>query len=257
MIYKLNKVIVLFVSILLLGSCASRKDIIYLQDIEGDIKTETSYQVPTFKVDDRITINVSSLNPEAAKPYNLYITSFNTGGVAATSQQQQQSYLVDAKGEISFPQLGKLKVMGLTRIDLENDLETRLKPFLPDVKVNVQLVNFTISVLGEVRNSGQFIVNRDKINILQAIGLAGDLTIHGKRQDVKLLREVNGKMETYVIDLTKKDFLSSPYFYLKQNDILYISPNKPRVNASAASPTAQYIISATGLLITIISILTR
>ena len=253
-------------SLLTLGviSCASRKDIIYLQDVND--KTEQSnvlemdsvhFNPLTIKPDDRLTINISSINPEAARPFNLYISAFNTGGVTASGQQQQQSYLVDKDGCISFPQLGDLKVAGFTRVELEKHLEKKIKPFLPDVKANVQLVNFRISILGEVKTPGEFIVNRDKISVLQALGLAGDLTIHGKREDIKLIREENGKLTYYNIDLRSKDMVSAPSFYLQQNDVLYVAPNKPQVNASASSPTASYIISATGLLITIISILTR
>ncbi|MGY5354876.1 polysaccharide biosynthesis/export family protein [Wenyingzhuangia sp. IMCC45467] len=249
---------------LLMVSCASRKDIVYLQDIQqGDgsanpveIK-EVTFSAPTFKPDDRITINISSINPEAARPFNLTITAFNTGSVSANGQQQQQSYLVDREGCISFPQLGRLVVTGKTRVGLEQYLEKKLKPFLPDVKANVQLVNFRVSVLGEVNKPGDYTINRDKISILQAIGLAGDLTIHGKRNDIKLIRENGDKLEYYNLDLTSKKIMNSPTFYLRQNDILYIEPNKPKVNASISSPTNSYIISATGLLITIISLLTR
>lgn len=254
---KILKYIKLVLLIFFVVSCASRKDVIYLQDLSGNLNKEIKFIAPVFNIDDRLTINISSINPEAARPFNLYITSFNTGGVNAVGNQQQQSYLVDQNGEISFPQLGKLKVSGKTRIELESFLEEKLKPFLPDVKANVQLVNFRISVLGEVKKPGEFIVNRDKISILQAIGLAGDLTIHGKRDTIKVLRNENGKITNYNIDLRSSDFFNSPAYYLKQNDVVYVSPNKPQVNASASSPTASYIISATGLVITILSILTR
>ncbi|NIJ44324.1 polysaccharide export outer membrane protein [Wenyingzhuangia heitensis] len=247
---------------LLIVSCASRRDVIYLQDLKEGNNQDTevfknSFSAPKFKTDDRLTINVSSINPEAARPFNLSVASFNTGGVQATSQQQQQSYLVDQKGDINFPQLGKINVLGQTRISLEVFLEKKIKPFLPDVKVNVQLVNFRVSILGEVKTPGEYIINRDKISILQVIALAGDLTIHGKRDDIKLIREEQGGIKHYNIDLRSKDVINSPAYFLQQNDIVYISPNKPQVNASASSPTASYIISATGLLITIISLLTR
>ena len=254
----------LLLTALLIGSCASRKDIIYLQDLQEVNNNKTALQLdsvqfnpPTFKPDDRLTINISSINPEAARPFNVPLVGFNTGGIAATGQQQQQSYLVDKDGYISFPQLGDLKVEGFTRVQLEKHLEKKLKPFLPDVKANVQLVNFRISILGEVKIPGEYSINRDKISVLQAIAMAGDLTIHGKREDIKLIRENKGKLTYYNIDLRSKDIVSAPSFYLQQNDVIYVAPNKPQVNASASSPTASYIIAATGLLITIISILTR
>ncbi|GGF81729.1 polysaccharide biosynthesis/export family protein [Wenyingzhuangia marina] len=257
---------IIIISLLALGtlSCASRKDIIYLQDVkdktaQSDVLEIDSvyFKAPTIKPDDRLTINISSINPEAARPFNLYLSAFNTGGISATGQQQQQSYLVDADGYISFPQLGDLKVIGFTRVQLEKHLEKKIKPFLPDVKANVQLVNFRVSILGEVKTPGEYSINRDKISVLQALAMAGDLTIHGKREDIKLIRENKGKLTYYNIDLRSKDIVTAPFFYLQQNDVIYVAPNKPQVNASASSPTASYIISATGLLITIISILTR
>ncbi|ANW94980.1 hypothetical protein AXE80_01140 [Wenyingzhuangia fucanilytica] len=261
---KIVKKLSLFVVILFMASCASRKDIIYLQDLnlnEGHSSVEIAdsvfFKMPTFKPDDRLTINISSINPEAARPFNLYITSFNMGGITSAGQQQQQSYLVDKDGYISFPQLGELKVLGMNRIELQKVLEKKLKMFLPDVIANVQLVNFRISMLGEVTKPGEYIINRDKVSILQAIGMAGDLTIHGKRDNIKLIREVNGLVKYYDLDLRSKDVVNSPAYFLQQNDVVYVAPNKPQVNASASSPTASYIISATGLLITIISILTR
>lgn len=244
---------------LLLSSCASRKDILYLQDLDKDkgIAESIKFTAPTFKTDDRITINISSVNPEAARPFNLYITSFNTSGTSAGGGAQQQSYLVDANGEIGFPQLGKLKVIGKTRIELESFLEEKLRPFLPDVKANVQLVNFRISILGEIKKPGQYSIDREKFSVLQAISIAGDLNIHGKREQIKLLREIDGEIHYFNLNLTDSKIINSPYFYLQQNDILYIPPNKPKINASTSSPTASYIISATSLLITVISLLTR
>ena len=118
-------------------------------------------------------------------------------------------------------------------------------------------MNFRITVLGEVSRPGEFTINRDKISVLQAIGLAGDLTIHAQRNNIKVIREVDGQVKYFNIDLRSTDVLNSDAFHLQQNDVVYVSPNKPRVNASASSPTASYIISATGLLVTIISILTR
>jgi len=247
--------------VLLIVSCASRKDVLYLQDLNtaenSIISNEIDFHSPVFKIDDRLTINVSSINPEAARPFNLYVAAYNVGGLTAVSQQQQQSYLVDENGNIRFPKLGDVNVLGKTRVELEKLLENKLKIYLPDVKVNVQLVNFRISVLGEVNDPGEYIINRDKVSILQAIGMAGDLKIHGKRDDIKLIREDDGEIKYYNLDIRSKDIINSPAFYLRQNDVVYVSPNKPQVNASASSPTASYIISATGLLITIISILTR
>lgn len=259
---KNMKKISFWLLVLVLVSCASRKDIIYLQDLEGgsqqgQLIQEDIFKHLTLKPDDRITINISSYNLEAAMPYNLPVVSFNTGGQAATAQQQMQSYLVNKDGNINFPQLGEVNVLGKTRNELEVYLEKKIKPFLPDAKANVQLVNFRVSILGEVSRPASYTVNRERISVLQAIAMAGDLTIHGKRDEIIVMREKDGGIKSYTLDIRSSDLMKSPAFYLQQNDILYVKPNKPRVNAAISSPTNSYIISATGLLITIISLLTR
>lgn len=256
----MKNILKLSMLLLIVCSCASKKDIVYLQDIIVSDKNKTinvDYKMPVFKIDDRLIINISSTNAEAARPFNLFIIPQNSGGVSASGQVQQQSYLIDVNGEIDFPELGKISVLGKNRIELEDELEEYLKPFLPDVKANVRMVGFRVSVLGEVNRPGEFSFNRDKVSILQALGLAGDLTIYGTRHDIKLIRNEEHQIKYYNIDLTKSDFISSPQYFLQQNDVIYVAPNKARVNASVSSPTASYMISATGLLITIISILTR
>lgn len=250
--------------ILSIMSCASRKDVVYLYDLEDieDASVATKidsirFSSPVYKIDDRLTINVSSSNSEAAAPYNLPTSSFNTGGLSSTGQQQQQSFLVDEKGYINFPRLGKINVVGKNRVELEAYLIKRIQPFLSDVKVNIQLVNFRISVLGEVTRPGSFTLNREKMTIFQALSLAEGVSIHGKRNNIKLIREDNGIISYYNLDISTKSVVNSPAYYVQQNDVIYVAPNKARVNASTSSPTNSYIISATGLLITIISLLTR
>ena len=243
---------------MIITSCASRKRVVYFQDVKKEQKIIVkNYKEPTLKVDDRITINVSSIDPETAAPFNLPVVAFNTSGISVGGQPQMQSYLINKYGKINFPQLGEIEVVGLTRTELEKKIQNKIIKYIPDVKVIVQLVNFRITILGEVQKPGEYIISRDKVNILQAIGLAGDLTIHGKRETVKLIRESKGIIKTHILDLTSTDVLDSKNYNLQQNDIIYVAPNKPRINAAAASPTASYLISATGLLITIITFILR
>ena len=177
-----------FVCILvLLSSCASRKDVVYFQDT-GNFETLVNNNtfVSRFKVDDLVSIHVSSLNPEASTPFNLF-RGASEGGFRA----EQVDYLVDQAGEIDFPVIGKLKIEGLSPDELRLMLRDRLSDFLKDPIINIRLRNFTITVLGEVLRPGTYPVNGEQITILEALGLAGDLTLRGVRNNVLVIRDFN------------------------------------------------------------------
>lgn len=255
--------LLLSVVVLLMVSCASRKDILYIQDVNSITKNQLitedtiTFTAPKIQQDDRLLINISSIDPKATKPFNGYINSYSVEDDRASQPLLLQSYLVDQNGEILLPQLGKVKVGGMSRVEIEQYLTSKIKALIPDVKVNVQLINFKVTVLGEVVRPGEFSVKGEKINVLQALGMAGDLTIYGSRKNIKIIRNEGDQIKYYTVDLTSKSFIKSPVYFLKQNDIVYIEPNQPRMNNSQTSATTSYIISATGLFITILSILTR
>lgn len=241
-----------------LSACAPKKDVVYFTGIDTlQVANSNLNYTPVFKPDDQLTISVSALDLEAALPFNLPVASFNTNGTSVAGNQQLQSYLIAKDGTIEFPQLGTMQMAGLTRLQAITMLKEKLKPFLVDPVVNITLVNFKVTVLGEVKKPGTYAVKSERISVLEAIGLAGDLTIHGTRQNALLIRETSEGKVYERIDLSTTDLFNSSYYYLQQNDVLYIEPNKPKVNSSATSSTTGVWISVTSLLITVITLIVK
>ena len=168
-----------------------------------------------------------------------------------------QQYLVSNDGTIDFPVLGQLQVGGLTKSEAENMVREKLKPYLKETPiVTVRMANYKISVLGEVARPGTFTVSNEKVNVLEALAMAGDLTIWGMRDNVKLVREdAQGKREIAQLDLTKSDIITSPYYYLQQNDILYVTPNKVKAKNSDIGSSTSLWFSATSILVSVASLL--
>lgn len=241
-----QKVIVIILFVLLLTSCASRKEVVYFQDT-GNFETlvNTNRSVSKFKVDDLVSIHVSSLNPEASAPFNLF-----RGQAEGGFRAEQVDYLVDEAGEIDFPVIGKLKIEGLSPEELRLMLRNRLSEYLKDPIINIRLRNFTVTVLGEVARPGTYPVNGEQITILEALGLAGDLTIRGVRENVLVIRDFNGTKVYTRIDLTSKKMVDSPVYYLTQNDVVYVEPNKSGITASSLDQRASIAISIASVLIT-------
>ncbi|VAW25966.1 Polysaccharide export outer membrane protein [hydrothermal vent metagenome] len=232
-------------------SCVSTKKIVYFQDDDGVIGNETVVAFePKIQVGDMLRIYVSAIDTEAATPFNLYESSGATSTKLLT-------YLVDIDGNINFPVLGKIKVAGFTNKQITNNLSQLLGSYIKNPVVNVRLINFKVTVLGEVNSPGTYTVPNERISILGAIGLAGDLSIQGKRKTVVIVREEEGKRKLITLDLSSKKILSSPYFYLAQNDVIYVEPNKAKINSSAVGANAGIIISSISTVISLIAILTR
>ncbi|MDP5158296.1 MAG: polysaccharide biosynthesis/export family protein, partial [Flaviramulus sp.] len=235
----------------LLFNCVSANKINYFQIEDNSKLTETivNYE-PKLQINDILTINVSAIDKESAIPFNL-VESQNIGN------QIPLPYIVNVDGEINFPVLGKIKVTQLTTKELTDSLTQRLLPYLKKPIVNIRITNFKITVLGEVKNPGSYGVLNERISIIEALGLAGDLTIYGDRKNIVLIREYNGKRTSEIIDLTNKALFDSPYFYLSQNDALYVASNKTKVNSSGVGPNTSVILSSISILTTIIAILVR
>ena len=233
--------------LILFQSCASKEDIVYFQDAPN-FETLINENVYTnkFKVDDLIGINVATLNPEASAPFNLITVAAEGSG----RQPEQLSYLVDSAGNIDFPVIGKLKVLGLSPEELKTLLKKELLPYLKDPIINIRLQNFTVTVIGEVNRPGTYPVVGEQITILEALGYAGDMTIKGKRKNVLVLRDFNGTKVYNRIDLTDKKALESPVFYLTQNDVVYVEPNKSAVTSSSLDNRASIAVSIASVLIT-------
>ncbi len=243
-------------TLILFSSCASKKDVVYFNDI-SDYETLVSDNSHTnkFKVDDVLSIHVSTLDPIASLPFNLTV-----GPEEGRYQMEQVDYIVDKNGEIDFPVLGSIKVVGLSPEETKNLLKDKLESggFLRNPIINIRLKNFTVTVLGEVNQPGTYPVLGEQITILEALGLAGDLTIKGMRNNVLVIRDFNGSKVSTRIDLTKKDVLNSPVYYLTQNDVVYIEPNQSAVKTSALDSRASLWVSIVSVLITsTVIILTR
>jgi polysaccharide export outer membrane protein len=216
---------------LILDSCASSKNVPYFKNSEFYDGSQSAYLYDArIMPKDELTITVSTIIPQAAVPYNLL--SPTTSG----STERLQTYLVDNMGYIMFPVVGKLKVAGLTKSEAEELILSKIKPFMnagENPIVTVRQSGYAITVLGEVGGPGTFKVSREKINILEALAQAGDLTIYGKRDRVFLIREdATGKKEFHKLNLNDANILDSPYYYLQQNDIIYVEPNKVKARNS-------------------------
>ena len=208
---------------------------------------------------DLLTITINTTDPEAAAPFNLTVQSTITSNQTYTVTQQAalQQYLVDNQGTIDFPVLGELQVSGLSIKAAENLIREKLQPYLKETPiVTVRMMNYKISVLGEVAKPGTFTISNEKVNVLEALAMAGDMTIWGIRDNVKLVREdENGKREIIVLNLNQADIVDSPYYYLQQNDILYVSPNKTKAKNSDTGQSTSLWVSATSILVSIASLL--
>ncbi|MCD8266998.1 MAG: polysaccharide biosynthesis/export family protein [Parabacteroides sp.] len=214
----------------LLVSCGSVKDIAYLQGNELLNKTAVTDTVSLkIQKDDLLDINVSCPDQELLRPFLRYSGDFVNGN--ATSQ----GYLVEADGTINFPLLGTIKVAGLTRRQLIDLIQDRLEKegFIKNPVVTVRFQNFRISILGEVTHPGTFNISSERITLFEALSLAGDLTIHGRRNRVAVVRETDGVRTILYHDLRSRDIFQSPYYYLKQNDMVYVEPNRIKAEASA------------------------
>lgn len=231
---------------LLLGSCASKEDVVYFQNA-GSFETlvDRNSFTPKFKVDDLLSIHVSTLDPAVSAPFNL-VRGAEEGGIAP----EQVDYLIDEEGEIDFPVIGKVKIAGLSPDETRQLLRDRLSEYIRDPIINIRLKNFTVTILGEVRNPGTYPVNGERITILEALGMAGDLTIKGQRENVMVIRDFDGTKVYSRIDLTRKEAMSSPVYYLTQNDIVYIEPNESAVQSSQLDNRATIWISIVSTLIT-------
>lgn len=259
MTFKSNILCVLTAAFLLSG-CTSYKKVPYLQNSAtvnvpaGEIPLYDARIMPK----DLLTITVSTTDPQASVPFNLTVqsaASLNSNNL--TTQPTLQQYLVNNEGEIDFPVLGKLKISGMTKNKCEAMLRDRLAPYLKENPiVNVRMVNYKISVLGEVKSPGTFTVSNEKVNVLEALAMAGDMTVYGVRDNVKLVRETaDGGRDIQELNLNDANLIRSPYFYLQQNDILYVSPNKTAARNSDIGNSTTLWISATSILVSIASLL--
>jgi polysaccharide export outer membrane protein len=250
----------------LMCSCVSRKQLAYFRPITAESaeeinKTMKPQPEPRVKINDALIITVSALDPEAVIPYNLPNVAYSspTSSTVPTTASFQY-YTVDEQGNIDFPVLGKLHVVGMSQSEVINLIEGKLKGQLVNPIVTMRFLNARVTVLGEVRNPGTYTLNNGRITLLEALGVAGDLTQYARRDNILVTRENNGKVEFARLDLRSDEIFTSPYFYLQQNDVVYVEPNQARTTSnqsiglwlsmvgtvSSAATVVVSVLSATG-----------
>ena len=238
----------------MVASCASKKDVYYFQDIDRTA-AENSFKFLNIQPGDILDIQIKALNPES-------VLVFQRQATLGLQQQQVQNraidgYLVGEDGSINLPIVGAIDTTNQSTQALAQIIQEALKPYINNPTVNIRLLNFRISVLGEVNNPGTFTVLEERLSLPQALGLAGDLTINGDRNHLLLIRNEAGKKTNQVIDLTKTDFLQSPFYFLKQNDIIYVRPNSARVKSSGLVGNAGTLVSILSLAVSLFIVITR
>lgn len=247
----------LILFVVVLQGCTSQKKIAYFYGLNS--KSADSINLSFNKahearigVGDLLSITVTGLDPNAVAPFNLPLVSYATpGSDKLYAAPQMQGYLVDIYGNVNFPVIGIIKLSGLTKSQAINFLNDQLAPYLKNPIVTIQFMNYKITVLGEVLHPGQYSIINERVTLLDALGLAGDMTIYGKRDNVLITRETNGKLEFARLNLNTDEALKSPYYYLQQNDVIYIEPNSVK---SIASQNTSLYISSIATLVTTFSI---
>lgn len=218
---------------LLFSSCYNTAKLVYFNDAAKDSYTAIAPIEPQIQKDDLLSINVNSLNPEASIVFNApNISASGINTTTAIGNNIQAGYLVDQQGMIAFPMLGKIKAAGVTKSQLASTITKELndRKLLVDPIVNIRFLNFRVSVLGEVNRPGVYAIPNEKLSVLEALGLAGDITIYGKKENVLIVREEeSGQKRLQRLNLNSKDVLSSPYFYLRSNDVVYVEPSQNKV----------------------------
>lgn len=245
----------------MLASCASSKKVAYFQNaVDGVVERSEGLYDAKIMPKDILTITVSTTNPEAATPFNLTISNtLNATGQMYSGSGVLQTYLVDNNGEIEYPVVGNIKVAGLTKNECQELVKSKIKAFLAedeDPIVTVRMSSYRVTIIGEVRSPGVIPVGTEKMSILEALASAGDLTIYGKRDNVMLIREeANGQKTVHRLNLNDANIISSPYYYLQQNDIVYVEPNGVQAKNSAIGSSTTIWFSFVGIVTSVASLL--
>ena len=246
---------------LLLAPCATNKRAAYIQQVQTDIPTdiEQDYQI-RIKPLDRLTVTINSKDPELAAPFNAASSYNSLNGLSSYSSSSNgnlQILTVDKEGKIQLPIIGEIDCDGLTRNELAKKIENTIREngMVHDPIVIIQFADVKFSVLGEVARPGQFSITKDRISLFDALAMAGDLTIYGQRENVALIREENGMRTVHYFDLKNPDILASPYFYLQQDDVVYVTPNKYKAQAGEINQNRSFYISLVSVAVSVATLL--
>ena len=247
--------------VLILASCASSKKVAYFQNaIEGEVANTAGLYDARIMPKDLLTITVSTTNPEAATPFNLSVSNtLNVTGQIYSGGGSLQQYLVDNEGMIDFPIIGKVKVTGLTKNECQDLLKSKIVPYMAATEnpiVTVRVSSYRVTIIGEVTRPCVIPVQTEKMSILEALAQAGDLSIYGKRDNIMLIREdASGRKSIHRLNLNDANIISSPYYYLQQNDIIYVEPNGVKATNSAIGQSTSLWISFVGIVTSVASLL--
>lgn len=236
-------------AMLLLGACNAQRNVLYLQDVQSgtEVVLPENYII-RLKPLDQVTMTVNSRTPELAAPFNSsssYNSLSSTGIASSITENSLQVLTIDTDGFITIPIIGKVQCAGMTRDELADEIERRIIEggYLTDPQVNIRFAELTISIIGEVQKPGRYDIRKDQLTILEALALAGDLTIYGNRSDVAVVREKDGKSIVTKLDLRSSEIFSSPCFYLEQNDVIIVSPNKYKAATAEINQNRSFWIS--------------
>ncbi len=229
---------------------------VYFQPDSTELNTSFELNSPRLQPGDILAISVTADDIRATVPFNQ-ISPYNNSGTLQNTNPFIPTYAIDVEGNIDFPKIGKINIAGKTRTEAIELLKAQVAKFIVNPGISLEIRNFRITVLGEVRNPGTFPINNDRITLLEAIGLAGDLTINGVRNNILVIREKDGQKNEFRVDLTKRDALNSPVYYLSQNDVIYVEPNGAKIQSSKYTQNTSIFVSIASVIITVISVLTR
>lgn len=252
---KFLKFLVVSVLFFSLFSCVSSSKMVYLKDVSESQKNEVKKYETFLQPDDLLSIIVSSENPENSVPFNLPQIQGNYE--IGNNQNGIKTYLIDSEGNIDFPVLGKIKLANLSRNEAHKKMITLLSEYIKNPGVNLRILNYKFSVLGEVNKPGSYSIESERITLLEALSKAGDLTIYGTRSDILVIRELNGIKNYKRIDITNSNFINSDYYYLIQNDVVLVNPNRTKQNSSKVGPNSTIILSSLSLLLSLIILITK
>ncbi len=249
-----RNITLVFIAIVIV-SCSPVRNVSYFQQLERSTTTLNRAEYSArIKPKDILSITVVSSEPSASRRYNLITPQLQTNINYLHGQPMLQNYLVDDEGNINFPSLGLLQVKGLSSKDLEILIEDQLRPFFTEEMpvVTARIMNYSVNILGEVQRPGQFQTDNGRITVLEGLAMAGDMTIYGRRDNVKVIREdVDGERIVYTLNFNDKNVFNSPGFYLEQNDVVYVEPNQSRANSSKYGAAETYRISTLSVLISL------
>jgi polysaccharide export outer membrane protein len=254
--HYMKKITLFFIGLIVLTSCGTKEDVVYFNGIDSkdNIVGIDSY-MPTYHVDDELLIVVNAIDSEAARPFNQTSVSYSDDIRMSYGRERIQSYIVDSDGNIDFPVLGKIKIAGLNRDQATKMFVDKLTDYIKKPIVNIRTLNYKITVLGEVNRPGTYTATNERITLIEALGLAGDLTIYGERENVLVIHDYDGKKTYTRVNLKSQELFESPVYYLAQNDVVYVEPNKTAAKGSRIGASTGVIISSIGLLISVATLI--